>query len=75
MDPPAGAAIGDRVVCEGCDAGEPDAQLNPKKKVWETVQPDLATTGDCVAAWKGNHLVIQGKGKVTAASLAATPIK
>lgn len=36
VEPPAGAAIGERVYVEGFP-GEPDEQLNPKKKIWEAV--------------------------------------
>mmetsp|Transcript_35423 Transcript_35423/g.67796 ORF Transcript_35423/g.67796 Transcript_35423/m.67796 type:complete len:1001 (-) Transcript_35423:335-3337(-) len=52
VTPPAGSKIGERVVCEGFEQ-EPDEQLNPKKKVFEGVQPDLKSTSDCVAAYKG----------------------
>jgi hypothetical protein len=33
-------------------AGAADEQLNPKKKVFEAVQPDLAVRDDLVAAYK-----------------------
>ncbi len=36
MEPPAGAAVGERVFVEGFP-GEPDEVLNPKKKIWEAV--------------------------------------
>lgn len=42
MEPPAGAAIGERVFVEGYP-GEPDEVLNPKKKVWETVSHPKGT--------------------------------
>merc|ERR1719341_2035657 len=42
LDPPSGAVPGDRVTFQGFP-GEPDKELNPKKKVWEQVQPDLLT--------------------------------
>ncbi|KAF3819895.1 hypothetical protein GH733_015404, partial [Mirounga leonina] len=29
--------------------GEPDKELNPKKKIWEQIQPDLFTNDECVA--------------------------
>jgi methionyl-tRNA synthetase len=32
--------------------GEPDDVLNPKKKVWETLQVDLQTNSDLVACYK-----------------------
>ena len=54
--------------------GEPDAMLNPKKKIWETIKPDLLTNGDKVAAYKGSVLTIKGKGPVVAASLPNTQI-
>jgi aminoacyl tRNA synthase complex-interacting multifunctional protein 1 len=40
--PPEGAAVGERVKFEGYNA-EPDAQINPKKKIMEKVGPDLVT--------------------------------
>lgn len=45
VDPPAGATAGERVYFEGWE-GEPEAVLNPKKKIWETLQPGFTTTGD-----------------------------
>ena len=46
--------------------GIPDAQLNPKKKIWETVKPDLVTNSDKIAVYKGSPLEIEGKGQVVA---------
>lgn len=43
VNPPADAKAGDRVFFEGFK-GEPEKQLNPKKKVWETFQPGFTTT-------------------------------
>ena len=51
--PPEGSKPGERVTFDGYP-GEPDAQLNPKKNVWESVYPDLSTTDDCVAVYKGS---------------------
>lgn len=42
VNPPAGSKPGDKLFFEGFDA-EPEKQLNPKKKVWETVQPGFST--------------------------------
>ena len=36
MEPPEGSAPGDRVCVQGYE-GEPDEQLNPKKKIFEQV--------------------------------------
>jgi aminoacyl tRNA synthase complex-interacting multifunctional protein 1 len=42
INPPEGAAIGERVKFEGFSA-EPEAVLNPKKKIFEKIAPDLVT--------------------------------
>ncbi|CAM6087122.1 unnamed protein product [Calypogeia fissa] len=49
--PPEGAKVGERVTFPGYE-GHPDELLNPKKKIWEAVQPDLHTTDDLVAVYK-----------------------
>lgn len=43
VNPPADAKAGERVFFEGFK-GDPEKQLNPKKKVWETFQPGFTTT-------------------------------
>lgn len=43
VNPPAESKAGDRVYFEGWE-GEPDAVLNPKKKVWEMCQVGFTTT-------------------------------
>lgn len=43
VNPPAESKAGDRVFFEGWE-GEPEGVLNPKKKVWETIQPGFTTT-------------------------------
>lgn len=43
INPPEGAQAGERVFFDGW-RGEPEKQLNPKKKVWETFQPGFTTT-------------------------------
>lgn len=43
VNPPAGSKPGDKLFFESFD-GTPEKQLNPKKKVWETVQPFFSTT-------------------------------
>lgn len=71
---PDGCAPGDRVSVEGYP-GEPDAQLNPKKKIWEQVAPDLKTDANGVATYKGAVITVPGKGNVKAPSLANVQIK
>lgn len=43
VNPPAGSKPGDKIFFEGYNQ-EPEKQLNPKKKVWESVQPGFSTT-------------------------------
>ena len=43
VSPPEGAEAGERVCFEGWE-GEPEGVLNPKKKVWESLQPGFTTT-------------------------------
>lgn len=40
-----------------------------KKKLWEAVQPDLKTTDDLVATFKGEHPMMTSAGPVTTKSL------
>uniref|UniRef100_A0A0L0P286 tRNA-binding domain-containing protein n=1 Tax=Candidozyma auris TaxID=498019 RepID=A0A0L0P286_CANAR len=42
VNPPAGSKPGDKIFFEGYNA-TPEKQLNPKKKIWETVQPGFST--------------------------------
>ncbi|KAF8394062.1 hypothetical protein HHK36_020264 [Tetracentron sinense] len=51
VDPPHSAPVGERVTFPGFE-GEPDDILNPKKKVWETLQVDLCTDTELVARYK-----------------------
>ncbi|XP_019956859.1 aminoacyl tRNA synthase complex-interacting multifunctional protein 1a isoform X1 [Paralichthys olivaceus] len=74
LDPPSGAAPGDRVTFQGFP-GEPDKELNPKKKVWEQVQPDLRTDGQCVATYKGAAFEVDGKGVCKAQTMSNSGIK
>ncbi|MCL7050218.1 hypothetical protein MKW94_028154 [Papaver nudicaule] len=51
VDPPSSAVVGERVTFPGFE-GVPDDVLNPKKKVWETLQVDLKTDTELVARYK-----------------------
>ncbi|CAE1322872.1 AIMP1 [Acanthosepion pharaonis] len=67
--PPPGCVPGDQVICPQFP-GKPEPQLNPKKKIWETVKPNLKTNNKCVATFKGQVLVVEGKGEVNVPTLA-----
>lgn len=43
VEPPAGSKAGDKVFFEGYADFEPLKQLNPKKKIWEQLQPSFTT--------------------------------
>lgn len=67
VEPPLGSQPGEKVTFEGY-LGEADEQLNPKKKVFETLQPDLAVGEDLVAKYKGvSFMTSAGPCKVKSA--------
>ncbi|OCT99913.1 hypothetical protein XELAEV_18005697mg [Xenopus laevis] len=74
LDPPSGAVPGDRITFQTFP-GEPDKELNPKKKTWEQIQPDLLTNDKCVATYKGVPFEVQGKGVCKAQTMASSGIK
>ncbi|KAG0680949.1 G4 quadruplex nucleic acid binding protein [Pichia californica] len=51
VNPPTGSKAGDKIFFEGFD-GTPEKVLNPKKKIWEAVQPSWTTTSDFVVVYK-----------------------
>ncbi|KAK2715831.1 tyrosine--tRNA ligase, cytoplasmic-like isoform X1 [Artemia franciscana] len=74
LSPPEGSQPGDRVLVEGYETGCPDTVLNPKKKVWETLQADLIVNSNGEATWKGCPLV-SPRGRFTATTLKNVPIR
>jgi len=66
VNPPDAAEAGERVYFEGWE-GEPEPVLNPKKKIWETVQPGFTTTDDLEVGFEVDavpQLAEQGKSGV-----------
>jgi len=53
VEPPLGSKPGERVYFEGekYENALPVSQMNPKKKIFETIQPSLTTLHDRTAAW------------------------
>jgi len=74
LEVPAGAAIGDRVSCPAYP-GNPDDQLNAKKKHWEAIAKDLFVRPDGVASYKGDAFTIAGKGNCVAPTMRECIIK
>lgn len=74
LQPPAGCKPGDVVTVEGYER-KPDPQLNPKKKIFETVQVDLKINNNKEATYKGRPWNVAGKGPALSSSLTNTIIK
>jgi len=73
--PPAGAQIGDKISFDGYE-GEPDVPfMNPKKKIFEAVQPEFLVNAEGVATYKGSFFKIEGKGLVTSPTVRNGGIK
>lgn len=54
VEPPADAPIGERISFEGLPTPQPvSAQQVEKKKVFQACMPNMKTTDDCLAVWKG----------------------
>lgn len=51
VNPPAGSKAGEKLFFEGYN-GTPEKVLNPKKKIWETVQPHFTTLEDFTVVYK-----------------------
>jgi len=66
VQPPAGAAVGDRVAFAGVPAEEPASPAQVKSKgMWEAVAPGFKTSVAGVAQWLGKDWEVGG-GKCTA---------
>uniref|UniRef100_A0A182SYF9 tRNA-binding domain-containing protein n=1 Tax=Anopheles maculatus TaxID=74869 RepID=A0A182SYF9_9DIPT len=74
LAPPEGAVPGDLVHVEGYPR-VPDVVMNPKKKIFETVAPDLKTNEALVACYKEGSFVVPGKGAVKAQTLKNVQVK
>jgi len=73
--PPSGAQIGDKISFDGFE-GEPDLPfMNPKKKIFEAVQPEFLVNAEGVATYKGSFFKIEGKGLVTSPTVRLGGIK
>ena len=83
VTPPSDAPAGERVYFEGWQ-GEPEGVLNPKKKVWETLQPGFLTTPEFDVGFdagvvkelsKEGEPAKSGVGKLVTASGGACKVK
>lgn len=74
LSPPEDCKPGDLLYCEGY-IRQPDAVMNPKKKIFETVAPDLHTNDQLQACYKNVPLFVADKGFCVAKSLKNVPVK
>ncbi|CAK7211531.1 G4 quadruplex nucleic acid binding protein [Sporothrix curviconia] len=77
VNPPADAPAGAKVFFEGWK-GEPEGQLNPKKKVWEMFQPGFTTTEDLEVGFDAGvvkELGKEGLGKLVTESGGVCTVK
>ncbi|KAI8822661.1 tRNA synthetases class I, catalytic domain-containing protein [Fimicolochytrium jonesii] len=74
--PPADSTPGDKVYFDTLTDGTepPEAVLNPKKKVWEAVQPGFRVSDDLEAGWEG-RVFRTSKGVVRGKSIKGAEIK
>jgi len=86
--PPANSEAGDKVSFKGWPYGDgrgPEKQLNPKKKVWEAIQPGFYTSEELVVGFDASasevegqekgDLVVEGKGKCTVKTLKGAVVR
>ena len=73
LAPPAGSKPGDLVTVAGFTR-QPDAQLNPKKKIFEACAPDLKVNDMKQATYKETLWTVNGE-PVTSQSLVGVQIK
>ena len=75
MEVPAGSVPGDRVVCEGFTRNADQPFMNPKKKIFEGVAPDLKVNDNLLGTYKGVLLTVEGKGPIKSKTLKNVNIK
>lgn len=76
LQPPEGSSPGDNIFVDGYKNPnmQPDAVLNPKKKIWEKLQADLKISENCIAEWQGNPIMTK-LGVITCKTMKGAPIK
>ncbi|KAF9439300.1 G4 quadruplex nucleic acid binding protein [Entomortierella beljakovae] len=79
VEPPKGSKPGDKCYFGDWKDETPEAVMNPKKKIWETIQPGLHTTTELRAAWKSDegvvHVLRSEHGDCTVPSVIGAKIK
>ncbi|PIO29892.1 hypothetical protein AB205_0109490 [Aquarana catesbeiana] len=68
LDPPAECVPGERVYVEGYENGRPEAELKPKKKVFEKLQAEFRISENLHAQWKEKNFLTK-QGPITCKTL------
>ncbi|KAF2102883.1 nucleic acid-binding protein [Rhizodiscina lignyota] len=63
VTPPADSKAGERVYVDGWESDEPEGILNPKKKVWESIQPGYQTSDELEMEWDVGKTPLAGEGE------------
>ncbi|MCI4387847.1 hypothetical protein PGIGA_G00079050 [Pangasianodon gigas] len=74
LAPPTGAQPGDRVTFQNYPGGA-ERELNPKRRVWERLLPDLRIDERGVATYRGVAFEVRGKGLCRAPTISNGGIK
>ena len=77
--PPSNSLPGEMMSWNGI-SGESELLLNPKKKIWETIQPSLGLSSDCTVVFKNDsdntiHSLGSSKGVCRSKSITDGKIK
>ena len=62
---PEGSTVGSRIMVEGYNR-EPEAQINPKKKIFEKIAPDMVVSKDGVCQYRSKNFITDVGGAITA---------
>uniref|UniRef100_A0A0N5AUT3 Methionine--tRNA ligase, cytoplasmic n=1 Tax=Syphacia muris TaxID=451379 RepID=A0A0N5AUT3_9BILA len=74
LEVPETCVPGQKVTCSQY-THRPDPIMNPKKKIWETVAPDLCVDAQGNVSYKGSVLLVDAKHVITAPTLRNVPVK
>lgn len=72
LEPPGNAQPGDLVYCESYDR-VPTSDRD-KKKLYDSLAPDMLTNDQLIACYKGSYLYLPDKGNIKSKSLKNAPI-
>ncbi|CAK9290734.1 unnamed protein product [Gordionus sp. m RMFG-2023] len=69
LEAPTFCEAGHKIVFEDYELNQPDAELKPKKRIWEKIQVDLKTDDQYYVNWKGHMMLTPGGTKIMTSQL------